>query len=211
LETPQRRFFYPPKTKPSSPERIANLMIDRDSTIIFVKLGRVNVVSDILWGQLYKTQRALRNLLLQNDFIILRDSVWSNERDINVFVFEVEHLQLPAVKKHLGPPLERMKECGDFLHKHLAARDTFSGPMLENGRWVVETRRKIVEADELLEQSLKDGGRHVGVAVEIGKVAQQNFEVLTDDVILNLYTTDSDFAEFLTNYYEGKPCWLKGK
>jgi tRNA nucleotidyltransferase (CCA-adding enzyme) len=147
--------------------------------------------------------------LLQNDFVILRDSVWSNESDINVLVFEVEHLQLPAVKKHLGPPLERTKECGDFLRRHLAAPDTFSGPMLESGRWVVETRRKVVEADELLEQSLKDGGRRVGVAEEIAKAVRENFEILTDDVILNLYTTNSDFAEFLTNYYEGKPRWLK--
>jgi tRNA nucleotidyltransferase (CCA-adding enzyme) len=209
LETSYRRFFNPPKTKPLSPERIANLMIDRDSTIVFVKLGRVNAVPDILWGQLYKTQRALRNLLLQNDFVILRDSVWSNEGDINVLVFEVEHLQLPAVKKHLGPPLERTKECSDFLRKHLATPDTFSGPMLQNGRWVVETRRKIIEADELLEQSLKDGGRRIGVAEEIAKAARENFEILTDDVVLNLYATNGDFAEFLTNYYEGKPRWLK--
>ena len=209
LEIPHIRFFFPSKAKPFSPERIANMMIDRDSTIVFVKLGRVNAVPDILWGQLYKTQRALRNLLLQNDFVILRDSVWSNENDINVLVFEVEHLQLPAVKKHLGPPLERTKECRDFLQKHLASPDTLSGPMLENGRWVVETRRKIVEADELLEQSLKDGGRRVGVAEEIAKTMLGNFEILTDDVILNLYTTNSDFAEFLTNYYSGKPRWLR--
>jgi tRNA nucleotidyltransferase (CCA-adding enzyme) len=209
LETPHKRFFNPPKTKPFSPERIANTMIDRDSTMVFVKLGRVNAVPDILWGQLYKTQRALRNLLLQNDFVILRDSVWSNENDINVLIFEVEHLQLPAVKKHLGPPLERTKECSDFLRKHLATPDTFSGPMLQNGRWIVETRRKAVEADELLEQSLKDGGRSVGVAEEIAKAMRENFEILTDDVILNLYTTNDDFAEFLTNYYEGKPRWLR--
>jgi tRNA nucleotidyltransferase (CCA-adding enzyme) len=209
LQTPHKRFFYPPKTKPFSPERITNLMIDRDSTIVFVKLGRVNAVPDVLWGQLYKTQRALRNLLLRNDFVILRDSVWSNESDINVFVFEVEHLQLPAVKKHLGPSLERTKECMDFLRKHVAAPDTFSGPMLESGRWIVETRRKVVEADELLEQSLKDGGRRVGVAEEIAKAIRGNFEILTDDVILNLYMANSDFAEFLTSYYEGMPSWLK--
>jgi tRNA nucleotidyltransferase (CCA-adding enzyme) len=209
LEAPHRHFFYPLKTKPLSPERIAGLMIDRDSTVVFVKLGRVNAVPDVLWGQLYKTQRALRNLLLQNDFVILRGSVWSNESDINIFIFEVEHLQLPVVKKHLGPPLERRKECNDFLRKHLGAPDTFSGPMLESGKWIVEMRRKFVEADELLEQNLKNGGRRVGVAEEIAKAVQENFEILTDDVVLNLYTTNSDFAEFLTDYYDGKSHWLQ--
>jgi tRNA nucleotidyltransferase (CCA-adding enzyme) len=209
LEAPHRRFFYSVRTKPLSLERITNVMIDRDSTVVLVKLGRVNAVPDVLWGQLYKTQRALGNLLLQNDFVILRNSVWSNESDINVFIFEVNHLQLPAVKKHLGPPLERRKECSNFLRKHLDAPDTFSGPMLENGRWTVETRRKVVEADELLEQNLKDGGRRVGVGEEIAKVVRKNLEILTDDVILNLYKTNSDFAEFITYYYDGKPRWLK--
>jgi hypothetical protein len=74
---------------------------------------------------------------------------------------------------------------------------------------MVETRRKIVEADELLEQNLKDGGRRVGVAEAIAKAVAKNFEILTDDVILNLYTSNSDFAEFLTNYYDGKPSWLQ--
>jgi len=212
LRTPNERFFNPPKTKPYSPRKIADLMIDRDSSIVFVKFDRVNAVPDVLWGQLYKSQRALRGLLSQqNDFKIVRDAVWSNENDVNMFIFEVEHLQLPAVKKHLGPPLEKQKECENFLQKHLNLADTFSGPMIENGRWMVETRRKVLEADELLERKLKeDGGRQVGVAEEIARAVRENFEILTDDVILSLYRVNSGFAEFLTRYYEGKPSWLKG-
>jgi tRNA nucleotidyltransferase (CCA-adding enzyme) len=209
LKTPDKQFFNPPKTKPFSPKKIANLMIERDSSMVFVKFGRVDVVPDVLWGQLYKSQRALHNLLRQNDFKIIRNAVWSNENDVNMFIFEVEHLQLPAVKKHLGPPLEKKKECENFLQKHLDSSDTFSGPMIDDGRWTVETRRKHVEADELLEQSLKDGGRRVGIAEEIAKAVRENFEILTDDVVLNLYRINGDFAVFLTKYYEGKPAWLK--
>lgn len=209
LKTPDKQFFFPPKTKPFQKEKILNLMIERDSSIVFVKFGRINAVSDVLWGQLYKSQRALRNLLLQNDFSIIRDAVWSNESDVNLFIFEVEDLQLPAVKKHLGPPLEKQEECENFLRKHLNSSDTFSGPMIENGKWTVETRRKILEADELLEQWLKDGGRRIGVAEEIAKAVRENFEILTDDVVLGLYTVNDDFAAFLTNYYDGKPSWLR--
>lgn len=209
LKTPSKQFFFPVRMKSFAKEKILNSMMERDTSIIFVKFGRVDVVPDVFWGQLYKSQRALRNLLLQNDFNIIRDAVWSNENDITMFIFEVEHLQLPMVKKHLGPPLEKPKECENFLWKHLNSPDTLSGPMIENGRWTVETRRKILEADELLEQKLKDGGRRIGVAEEIAKAIRENFEILTDDVILNLYTSNNDFAEFLTVYYEGKPHWLK--
>jgi tRNA nucleotidyltransferase (CCA-adding enzyme) len=209
LENPDKQFFFSPKTKPFSPKRIANLMIERDTSVVFLKIGRVNAVPDVLWGQLYKSQRALRNLLRQKDFNVIRDAVWSNENDINVFIFEVEHLELPTVKKHWGPPLEKQKECENFLRKHLDSPATFSGPMIENGRWVVETRRRILEADELLEQELKDGGRRIGVAQEIAQAIKGNFEILTDDAILSLYTYNDDFAVFLTEYCEGKPSWLK--
>ena len=209
LRTPNKRFFFPPPKRPFSPERIVDLMMKRDSSMIFVKFGRVNAVPDVLWGQLYKSQRALRGLLKRNDFRIIRDAVWSNEKDINLIIFEVEHLQLPAVKKHLGPPLDKQGECENFLRKHLDSPDTFSGPMIEDGRWIVETRRKHLESDELLEQKLlKDGGRQIGVAEEIAKAVKKNFEILTDNIILNLYKSNDDFAEFLTKYYKGKPSWL---
>lgn len=209
LATPDRDFFFPAKTKLLTKERILNLMIERDSSLVFIKFGRVGAVPDVLWGQLYKSRRALRNLLSQNDFSIIRDAVWSNENDMNIFIFELEHLSLPAIKKHFGPPLGKRKECENFLKKHLGSPDTLAGPMIENGRWIVETRRKNLEADELLEHELREGGRHGGVAEEISKAIRENFEILTDDVILNLYTSNSDFAEFLTDYYYGKPRWLK--
>jgi len=128
---------------------------------------------------------------------------------MNIFVYELEHLSLPAIKKHLGPPLGKPKECENFLKKHLNSPDTLSGPMIENGRWIVETKRKHLEADELLEHHLRGGGRNSGVAEGISKAIRENFEIVTDDVILNLYTSSSDFAEFLTNYYQGTPRWLK--
>jgi tRNA nucleotidyltransferase (CCA-adding enzyme) len=209
LTAPDSGFFFPAKTKLLAKERLLNLIMERDTSLIFIKFGRVGAVPDVLWGQLYKSQRALRNLLARNDFNIIRDVVWSNENDTNVFMFELENLSLPAIKKHLGPPLEKPKECKNFLKKHLNSTDTLSGPMIENGRWIVETRRKILEADELLEHELREGGRRSGVAEQISRAIHENFEILTDDAILNLYTSNSSFAEFLTNYYDGKPSWLK--
>jgi tRNA nucleotidyltransferase (CCA-adding enzyme) len=209
LTTPDKQFFFPAKTKPLTKERILNEMMERDSNLVVIKFGRVDTVPDVLWGQLYKSRRALRNLLSQNDFSIVRDAVWSNEKDMNIFIFELEHLSLPAIKRHFGPPLERSKECENFLKKHLNSPDTLSGPMINNGRWVVETKRKNLEADELLERELREGGKNSGIAEEILKTIRENFEILTDDVILNLYTSNSNFAEFLTNYYYGKPGWLR--
>ncbi len=99
-------------------------------------------VPDVLWGQLYKTQRALRKLAELSDFKVLRDAVWSDEKTLNVFILEFEQRFLPPVKKHLGPPLEREKECENFLSKYVNNPDVVSGPYISEGRWVVELQPK---------------------------------------------------------------------
>ena len=50
-------------------------------------------------------------MLELNDFHVLRDAVWSDEENLCAFVFELEQHVLSGVKKHVGPPLEREKEC----------------------------------------------------------------------------------------------------
>ena len=79
------------------------------SSFLFLAIGELTAVPDVFWGQLYRSKRSLRTLLETNDYKVLRDGVWSNEKALSVFVFELEQNILPNVKKHLGPQLER--EC----------------------------------------------------------------------------------------------------
>ena len=78
----------------------------------------MSAVPDVLWGQLYRTKRSLHKLLELNDYKILKDAVWSNEKTFSVFIFELEQQALPNIKKHLGPPLEREAESENFLEKY---------------------------------------------------------------------------------------------
>ncbi len=81
-------------------------------------IGELTAVPDVLWGQLYRSKRSLRKLLELSDFKVLRDTVWSNETSLRVFVFELEAQHCQISKKHLGPPLERKAECEKFLSKY---------------------------------------------------------------------------------------------
>jgi len=208
LRNPSLEFFYPPETRPFSAKQIVNGMKKRGSSFVFVKFGRVKTVPDVLWGQLYKTQRSLRRLLEQNDFQVIRDSAWSNEQDLNVLVFEVEHGKLPLVKKHLGPPIRKKAECENFLRKHVGSPNTLSGPHIEDDRWIVEVKRKHTDIVALLSEKLREGGRRVGVADLISQTVQKTFKVLVNEDILELYFADDEFAMFLTQYLEAKPSWL---
>jgi tRNA nucleotidyltransferase (CCA-adding enzyme) len=208
LQHPSKQFFFPKPTEPLSHEQLLLSMKKRGTALVFVKIRKVKVVPDVLWGQLYRTRRALRNLLAQNDFSVINDAAWSNENDLSVLLFEVEDRFLPATRKHLGPPIEKGVECDRFLQKHLAASTTVSGPSLEDERWVVSLKRKHTDVVELLMAELKQGGRQVGVAELISKAVSGSLAVLVNQQIIKTYSAHSDFAEFLTEYIRGRPKWL---
>jgi len=208
LRNPDLKFFYPHEVGALDIEELVHAMAIRGSALVFVKFGRVRAVPDVLWGQLYKSQRSLRNMLRRFDFNVLRDAVWSNEENINMFIFELEKRSLPPIKKHLGPPLEKREECERFLKKHLGAERTISGPRIDGNRWVVEIQRRYMDVVELLVDKLRGGGRRVGVADLLSKAIADSFEVLVNEEIVKLYSSEADFARFLTQYLKGKPTWL---
>jgi len=208
LTTPHLEFFYPPETVAYETKKLVNTITTRGSTIVFIKIAGVKTVPDILWGQLYKSQRSLRKMLQQHDFNIIRDCVWSDEKDLNIFIFEVEQRFLPLIKRHLGPPIGKKEECDKFLRKHTGAMSTLSGPRVEAGRWVVETKRRQTDIMELLAEKLKDGGRRVGVANLVSQVVANTLDILVNEEVIKAYSSNPEFAKVLTEFLEGKPRWL---
>jgi len=211
LKRPSLNFFYPPVTIPLNAGKMREELKMRSggSMTVFVAFGRVDAVPDILWGQLYKSLRSMHKLVALSDFSLLRDFAWSDEKDLNVFGFELESCCIPEVKKHLGPPLEKEQECEKFLLKHLNASRTVSGPYVEDGRWVVQVRRNYTDACRLIREKLKDGGKNAGVAEGISYVLKKGFSVFVNDEVVKVYEKNNDFAEFLTDFLSGKPKWLQ--
>lgn len=209
LKNPDIKFFSPKIIEPYSAEKLLRVMRDRGSTLIFIKTGAIKVVPDILWGQLFKSQRAILNLLNQFNFDVIRSDVWSDEKGTNIFIFEVSSRFLPSIERHLGPPIDKISNCEDFLRKHLGSEGVFSGPRIEGDRLVVERRRRYTDVVELLKDKLaQDGGRKIGVASLVTKAFLENMEILVNEEILPLYLSNSNFARFLTEYFIGRPRWL---
>jgi tRNA nucleotidyltransferase (CCA-adding enzyme) len=145
----------------------------------------------------------------QYHFRVIQDSVWSDEKTLNVFLIEVESRLLPPLMTHLGPPLEKRTECERFLKKHVSSAKTLSGPRLEEGRWVVEVKREYTDVVALLTDRLKDrGGRDAGVARLVSQILAKDFKIMIDEEILFTYSRSQGFAGFLTEYIQGKPKWL---
>lgn len=209
LGNPYTKFFYPPETAALPAKELEQKLAKHGSAIIFLTFEKVDAVPDILWGQLYKSKRSLHKLIQLNGFNVLRDLAWSDEKTINMFIFELEQRFIPLVKKHLGPPLEKKNECEKFLLKHMKSPNTISGPYIENGRWVVEICRKYTDAIVLLKDKLRDGGRSTGVAEQISRKFREGLQIFVNEEIIVVYKKNSEFAKFLTEFLSGKPRWLE--
>ncbi len=211
LQKPSEQFFYPPQVAALPPDVVAKQLEARGSALVFLVVGELAAVPDVLWGQLYRSKRALRKMLETNDFKVLNDAVWSNETSLNIFLFELEAQILPNVKKHMGPPLEREAECAKFLEKYAVNKTVVAGPYVEEGRWVVLLPRKNRNAAELVGKKVADGGKNAGVAELVADAAKKDSQVLVNAEVLKVYVENSDFAVFLTDFLVGKPFWLEAQ
>jgi len=210
IRKPHENYFYPKETKPLTAEQFAKSSATRGSMLLFLKVNGVKVVPDILWGQLYRLQRSLRTLFRQYDFYVLRSGVWSDETNLSILAYELEKQVISPFRKHLGPPIEKRAESESFLQKHLNSLRTFSGPHIEDGRWVVETKRRYTDVVKLVEDKVNGRGMQRLVLPDlIAKSARKDLEVLVNEECLGLYSSNLEFAKFLTEFLDGRPRWLR--
>jgi tRNA nucleotidyltransferase (CCA-adding enzyme) len=208
LRNPSTSFFLEPKIKPLTKPEFRRLAAFRGSGFLCVTMGKIDTVVDILWSQLFRTERALVNLLANNDFDVIRSSSWTDEKTLSVLLFELPSVQLPTSKKHRGPPVSKLAESTSFLSKHTKEKATVSGPWIEDERWFVQKRRAIVSARVLLESILRSGGATVGVAPLIVQAFKRNAKILEGDELAPLLATNHEFAKFMRTFLAGRPAWL---
>ena len=208
LQKPTASFFTERKIKPLTKSQFHNLVLHRGSDVLCVTMGRINAVVDIVWSQLFRTERALTHLLENSDFEILKSSAWTDERTLSVLVFELASAQLPLSRKHRGPPVSKLAESSSFLSKHLGKQDTVSGPWIEGDRWFVQKKRHLVSAPAVLASIVRDGGGNVGVAPLMVQAFKTQTRVLKGNEIGNLLSTNLDFAGFMRSFLLGRPVWL---
>jgi len=208
LKAPRFGFFYPEPVKPLSFDKIAHAMESRRTTFVFLKTRAIKAVPDVLWGQLYRSQKALAKTVSGFGFNVVRDGVWSDEKSANVFVFEVVSRFLPTVERHVGPPVRKKEDCERFLAKYAKSSETLSGPRIEGDRWIVDKQRKYVDVVTLLREKLESGGENLGIASMVSEAFSSSFEVWVNNEAKKFFVRNHDFAMFLTEFLAGKPKWL---
>jgi len=207
-DKPSKSFFFARRVTPLSAKGFRREMRRRGWNLVAIEFGRVDAVVDVLWSQLYRTERALRNLLRQAGYRVTRSASWSDEEKLNVIIFELENVILPPARKHVGPQVSRSKASELFLQKHLNEVRSISGPWVDEDRWAVAQLRENTSALQLLRSRIRDGGRQVGVASRIAAVLKRRFSVLAGPRLVSFYRKNSEAARFITGFLKGRPAWL---
>ena len=207
LDDPRQAFFQREEKALSIPE-FKEAVAQLDFDLLFVVFKSEELIPDIRWGQLYKSLRAVRKLLVQQDFNVLKTSAWSDEREKNILVFALESKTLPPSKLRVGPAIYS-KEATSFLAKHLNAESTSIGPWAEDRRWMISVKRRYTDAGSLIEDKLKDGGQGIGVARRFTEEIRGSFKVLFNEEIISIYSADPGFVVFLTGFLQKKLQWLR--
>jgi len=205
LKRPTTRFFREPRIKPLTKIEYQKLTRDRGSDLLVISFGQIEAVVDVLWSQLFRTQRAIANFLANNDFEIVKSAAWSDEKKLNILIYELESLQIPGSKKHLGPPVSRSSESASFIQKHSGNKNTIAGPWIEDQRWVVEKRRTQTNAQQLICSAIERRSE-IGLASLFTK-ARPRIKVLNQTTITPMISSNFAFSKFMRNFLDGRPVW----
>jgi tRNA nucleotidyltransferase (CCA-adding enzyme) len=176
-----------------SPKEIEAALRRRGTTFYCIAFKSPEVVPDILYPQLRKTERTLIRRLVHAGFETLRSDVWSNS--LSIVLLELSIAKLPKVQPRVGPPIT--VPVGDFIRKHTVSKRKFTGPFVDAaGRLVFEVGRKHRSARQVIELALLERaalGRHVSESLAKGYSIYEGKQVIE-------LCRNRKFARFLSEY-----------
>ncbi len=217
LEKPVLEFFFPEAISPLSDEELCEEMAKRKSTLILLEFAAPDLVEDVVFPQLRKAEESVRALLDRNGFSVLRSSAdWHRAVSAETgegeeggpeksggygairMLFELSVATLPRVERRAGPPVWEAEHAKKFVSSH---PEPLSGPYVEDGRVVMETARKFVEAIELLSARVPglSLGRHLGPELRRG------YKIYWGEEILKV--EDPEFRAFMARYFSARE-WI---
>lgn len=190
---PSKRFFFPVRQRRLTTRELRAVLGRRGTKLYCIAFKAPDVVPDVLYPQLRKTERALVTRLMHSGFEVMRSDVWANSRA--VIVLELSVAKLPLVRTHIGPPVS--VGVGDFIREHLGSKRKLAGPFIDAvGRLVFELERERTGARQVLERAMEEQaafGRHVAEALARGHEIYEGGQVTK-------LLGDREFNEFISEY-----------
>ena len=148
LAEPSEVFFCRSPSPPLTRDVFSRLLAARGTHLFSVTFATPDYTPDTVVPQLRKSAESIRELLERSGFAANRIDVCMGKERCILF-FELMASDVPAMRRHIGPPLSSRENAEKFLAKYVQ-EDVFAGPYVEDGRYVVEVPRPFTRAADLL-------------------------------------------------------------
>lgn len=180
LKEPRIEFFFPNRREPASRERIRAMAGSHGTRLVSAVFPKPKgLIDDNLQAQLWKTQYALRTILEEHEFPVIR-AVHSMTDDTMTVVLELEMDVLPRTHKHPGPPA--WVKPDSFLDKW--KDNQYGEPFIEDGRWNVMAPRKYTEAGPMIRAEAVRSGAGKDLDISSMKVMRHEETLSEADPLL---------------------------
>jgi tRNA nucleotidyltransferase (CCA-adding enzyme) len=208
LRNPGLWYFFPSEFKQRPRQQFAKRIDDIGHDLLAITFRHPVLVPDVLWGQLMKLERSLLDMMTREDFSLYRSALWSDENRESAILVEADRTKLPAVRIQKGPPVSKSEDSVSFLEKHLRSRDTTRGPWVEEERWMVEKKRRILSIEEVVRAAAHEKAYGLSIPKQLGESFRRSVKVLQNREVL-LMLGRKGFDKSVWEFLEAKPSWLR--
>jgi tRNA nucleotidyltransferase (CCA-adding enzyme) len=197
LLNPDIKFYFPNRVKPLSISQLMKILKNKVELILGLEFPTPEIIPDILYGQLRKSQRAIHKLLTNAGFEIIFSDYYVNNKTL--ILFELKNSKLPNTELHQGPP-EGHINVNDFLSKWEESELVVKKPFINEHeqRWYVEIRRKFTTPDALLNAKIFE----INLGKQITPDIKKELKIYRDIELLSL-----GFEKELTLFLNRKYSW----
>ncbi len=198
LAEPSIEHFFAKPLMPVHKSEIIAAMDARGTDLLAISFEIPDMVEDIAYPQLYKMRQSAIGLLDEHDFTVLGSAIGiqsTNKTTDNVtLLIELVSGELPALRKHVGPPAYMRAHAERFKSK-FTNNDTFSNVYIENGQYMVDIHRRYVSAKHLLESELHS----CALGKQMREHIRAGYDVAEGKEIADIFD-----LEFLNEYFTNK-------
>ena len=202
LSLPKLSFFFPEKRKTSESE-IRKIIKERGIKYIAIAFARPGVVEEILYSQLRKAEKIIKNYLEINDFKVLRAEHFACDESCYI-ILELYFSELPRYFLKAGPYIKMRKNAENFMRKHEKA-------FLIKDRLFAYAERKFKSTKELLNSMLKNKSKKelesLGMPKYVAESIEKELKILENEEILEHVKTEEALEE-IADFIDPKFPWI---
>lgn len=194
LKKPSITFFYPKPVKILSKTEFNKKI--REKNLIVIETPYEKIHEDVAFGQLRGFLKKLKKELEKNDFTVLNEKLWTDQKKKMLLLVEIKQKKLEREKMVKGPPAGMKEHANKFREKHGKQKVKEI-----KGHLHAKVKRKHIKAEtvvkEFIEKQIKVNPKKFLI-----KQLKKRFSIHSGNKLKNIFKEEA--KEFFSGYLAKK-------